>query len=87
MAGRKKALEMNRFDQKEEFMGKHLLLEKAVVYPLPKSNPKMEGYFFDDLKGYWVNKQTGAPMMLDENCQRPQSKKNDIETGEDRKGE
>lgn len=68
-------------------MKEHLLLEKAYVYPLPKTNPDMEGYEFDNERGYWVEEKSGEPFILDKRHPGPRSKKCDIETGEDQKGE
>lgn len=68
-------------------MSSHLLLEKAYVYPLSKLCPDMTGYRFDDTNGYWVIEKTGKPFVLDPMAQGPRSKKCDVETGEDQKGE
>ena len=68
-------------------MKEHLLLAKAYIYPLPKSEPILDGCEFDDKKGYWINIQNDMPFIFDEKGRRPQSKKCDNETGEDQKGE
>jgi hypothetical protein len=68
-------------------MKEHLLLEKAYVYPLPKSAPVMTGYAFDSKNGYWVKEDSGQPFVLDPSNPGPRSKKCDFETGEDAKGE
>lgn len=72
---------------KEKTMGKHILLDKAFIYPLPKSEPDMSGCSFDYSAGYWKIDEDESPYILNNNRPRPQSKKADVETGEDRKGE
>jgi hypothetical protein len=68
-------------------MKKHLLLEKAYVYPLPKATPETSGYKFDCKSGYWVVEKSGKPVVLDRANLGLSSKKCDLETGEDQKGE
>lgn len=68
-------------------MKEHLLLEKAYIYPLPKSTPDMHGCRFDHPNGFWVMEESGEPLVLDLSGQGPRSKKCDLETGEDQKGE
>lgn len=67
-------------------MKSHILLEKAFVYPLPQCPPDMQGLFFDSKKGFWINEE-GMPAVSIEAFAGPRSKKCDIETGEDQKGE
>lgn len=68
-------------------MKQHILLEKAYRYPDPKKIPMPENCTFVQHSGYWRNNITGEIMMLSDTPRRPQSKKQDIETGEDQKGE
>lgn len=68
-------------------MKEHLLLEKAYIYPVEKTYPKMEGCEFDGKKGYWVISDSGVPLILHNEIIGPRTKKCDIETGEDQKGE
>lgn len=65
----------------------HLLLEKAYVYPLPKALLEPDGCVYDSKKGYWVLNGTEQPFILSECSRPPRSKKCDVETGEDQKGE
>lgn len=67
-------------------MKKHILEERAYTYELPRNKVKMQGYLFNDIKGFWVTKE-GTPCMEDGNFSKPTSKKCDVETGEDQKGE
>lgn len=67
-------------------MQKHILEEKAYTYELPKRNDKIKGAFWNDEKGFWVTK-SGNPCMEDKKFPKPTTKKCDIETGEDQKGE
>jgi len=68
-------------------MKQHLLLEKAFIYPLPKEEPVLTGCDFDIEKGYWVMNGSNIPLVFDKKGIRPRSKKADVETGEDQKGE
>lgn len=68
-------------------LNQHLLLEKAFVYPLPKEALDIAGYTYNESKGYWVTQGNQAPAILDSKMRKPVSKKCDVETGEDQKGE
>ena len=68
-------------------MKQHILLEKAYCYPEPTQILPPQDCTFAEKSGYWVNNSTGEIMMLSNDPRRPQSKKADIETGEDQKGE
>jgi len=69
-------------------MQKHLLLEKAYVYPLSTSRPELKGCEFDYRNGYWVLENSAKPYVLDKSYgSPPRTKKCDVETGEDQKGE
>jgi len=66
----------------------HLLLEKAFVYPLPKEKPHLEECCTYDLTGgYWLIDNSKNPLVFDNSFVKPRSKKEDVETGEDQKGE
>ncbi|MFB5284658.1 hypothetical protein [Peribacillus sp. Hz7] len=65
---------------------KHLLIKKAFVYTKPKEKPQLRGYYFLNSLGYWVDKDE-VPYVLDTRRPKPQTKKADVETGEDQKGE
>jgi hypothetical protein len=68
-------------------MKKHILLNKMSVYKINKQTEKLENYFYNHEKGYWINKLTSSPLILEKNSIGPRTKKNDVETGEDHKGE
>jgi hypothetical protein len=68
-------------------MRKHILLQKAVVYDVPIIKQTIPGYEYRTEDGFWVNKTTSTPLMFDDIDFKPRTKKEDIETGEDRKGE
>lgn len=68
-------------------MKTHLLLEKAYIYPIEEEKINLEEYSFNNTKGYWINKKSSQPLILDSSVQKPSSKKCDRETGEDQKGE
>lgn len=66
---------------------KHILLEKAFVYKKKQENFKNENYAYDYSLGYWIKKDNGKPAVYDPEFSGPRTKKEDIETGEDLKGE
>lgn len=66
---------------------KHILLEKLYVYPLRSQDDVLSDFEYDNIKGYWKNKITNVPLMFEELSIGPRTKKADVETGEDRKGE
>lgn len=68
-------------------MKQHILLEKSYRYPEPVETPMPENYIFAERSGYWRDNATGEIMMLSDDPRRPQTKKEDRETGEDQKGE
>lgn len=65
----------------------HILMEKAFIYDLPQDKPDMTGVYFDNIKGYWLNQSNNQPCIESKIFAAPRTKKADIETGEDRKGE
>lgn len=65
---------------------KNILLEKSKKY-LPKKIKSTSKTFFDDEKGYWILNRTGEPLVLSNVAKKLSTKKEDIETGEDQKGE
>lgn len=68
-------------------MTNHILLEKAKRYDAKPDGIEMSDCIFNETSGYWVNTSTNTPMMSGDNPQKRVSKKCDIETGEDLKGE
>lgn len=42
---------------------------------------------YDKVLGFWTSLTDNKPLVLSDNKYKPQTKKEDIETGEDRKGE
>ena len=68
-------------------MKNHILLNKMSVYKINQQTEKLENYFYCHEKGYWLNKLTYSPLIFEKNSIGPRTKKADVETGEDRKGE
>ncbi len=67
-------------------MNGHILLERARRYSEPTGVLTPIDCVFQETRGYWTKNGTNRPMMLDD--PKPvTSKKCDIETGEDQKGE
>lgn len=68
-------------------MKQHILLDKAYCYQIPQESQTPENCIFVQNSGYWRNTVTGEIMMLSNDPRHAQTKKQDIETGEDQKGE
>ena len=68
-------------------MKQHILLDKAYTYENTPRNLTPEGCSYDRVCGLWRVDNTGDIMMISDFAQRPETKKCDIETGEDQKGE
>jgi hypothetical protein len=68
-------------------MKNHILLDKAYIYPLPKTPLVPTGCIFDNEKGYWVINGSSDPLVQHKDYPILGTKKCDVETGEDRKSE
>ncbi len=68
-------------------MKDHILIEKAFRYPTSLAEPVPSNSTYQHKQGYWTINSTGTPLMQSEDARPSQSKKCDIETGEDQKGE
>ncbi|MFV0361611.1 MAG: hypothetical protein ACK5LL_00770 [Suipraeoptans sp.] len=68
-------------------MKKHILLEKAYTYENIPKKLTPDGCSYDRKRGLWKVDDTGEVMMVSNFARRPETKKQDIETGEDQKGE
>lgn len=68
-------------------MNEHIILEKAKRYSVADGILAPEGCIYKASEGFWVEKNSNTPMMRSNNPRKPTSKKCDIETGEDQKGE
>lgn len=65
----------------------HIILDNAKRYKVMGNVEKPKGYFYDDIVGYWRNELDGKAYVKSINYSSAVSKKHDIETGEDEKGE
>lgn len=66
----------------------HFLIDNSFKYDVPaKKSPLSNNFYYDEIRGYWREKLGDMPLMHIENEFKPQTKKADVETGEDRKGE
>ena len=65
----------------------HIFISNLFIYDLPKDKPDLGGCSFDDIKGYWISNRSNKPCVEDISFSAPRTKKADIETGEDKKGE
>lgn len=68
-------------------MKEHIILEKAMKYNIPDQNLTPNGCTYNAKEGFWIDKSSNTAMMKSDNPQKPVTKKFDIETGEDHKGE
>jgi hypothetical protein len=69
-------------------MKENLVIHQAFKYEVGSSKIEIPtNYGYNTASGYWVNEMTKTPMVLDPEGIKPRTKKEDIETGEDRKGE
>lgn len=65
----------------------HPLLERAQKYPRQDVDLAPEGCVYDDKVGAWRFIRTGVLWVETPGREGPRTKKEDIETGEDQKGE
>lgn len=70
-------------------MKEHILLEKAHTYDNVRKSLKPEGCTYQSQEGYWTLNSNGQVMMKSDDPKKPKpaTKKWDVETGEDQKGE
>lgn len=66
----------------------HIIIDKAKKYQKREHDINFSTiYRYNFLRGFWENRENGLPLMVIKDNFRPGTKKADIETGEDRKGE
>ena len=70
-------------------MDRHILLQNAFIYENTKKDEdlKPKNCIYDHKNGFWRVKDSHEVMMISDFAERPETKKCDIETGEDQKGE
>lgn len=72
-------------------MSAHILFEKAYLFPKRKTGKELEGCVYDSIKGAWMREENGELIALVRSCDPNKpvagTKKCDVETGEDVKGE
>lgn len=66
---------------------KHILLQKALKYKRRKEIEDPQGFSFDSLVGAWINNTDKTYLIQAKGFKALATKKEDIETGEDKKGE
>lgn len=66
---------------------KHILLQKAFIYKKREKITPPIGYEFNCFLGAWVSISDKSLLVNHENFPWKGTKKNDIETGEDQKGQ
>jgi len=65
----------------------HILTRLTVAHPLRQAPPMPDGWEFDSQVGAWTDPHTGRFMVHDVDSPNCGTKKNDLETGEDAKGQ
>ena len=65
----------------------HLLLQLAKGYDTPASLKGPHGFHYDWEKGAWLDDHSGQYYAFSSKRRPPETKKSDVETGEDQKGE
>lgn len=65
----------------------HIILKKAKKYNVPDQDLNPKGCSYKAKEGFWVNSSSNTAMMRSDDPKKPTSKKCDVETGEDQKGE
>ncbi len=68
-------------------MRNHIILEESFKYDLPKKENIPNNYQYSEEDGFWRNITNSIPLIEDSDGPKPQTKKQDVETGEDRKGD
>lgn len=66
---------------------KHILLQKALKYKQRKAIEEPKGFSFDSLLGAWINNLDKSFLIFAHNFKALGTKKEDVETGEDQKGQ
>ncbi|MBR0413749.1 MAG: hypothetical protein IJI67_01600 [Clostridia bacterium] len=68
-------------------MKKHIIIEKSKKYVLTNQELVPAGCSYNSKGGFWVDDSSNIAMMRSLNFELAATKKCDIETGEDQKGE
>lgn len=66
---------------------KNLIIEKSFKYDDKTYVTINENTHYNQELGFWILDKDHSPLVLSDSSYKPQSKKCDVETGEDKKGE
>ena len=66
---------------------KHILLQKALIYKKRKEIEEPKGFSFNSLIGAWIDNADKTFLIQSKGFKALGTKKEDIETGEDQKGQ
>ncbi len=64
----------------------HLLIQRATAKPIPSRPVTPPTARYSVVCGMWIDTRTGEPLVRSEDWEPPQTKKADVERGEDQKG-
>ncbi len=67
--------------------GKHVIIKNMVSFNLNIGNPAPQNAKYDLNRGAWISDSTNDFITKLPEVERPSTKKNDVETGEDLKSE
>lgn len=72
-------------------MFEHILFDKAYIFSQERAGKEPSGCVYDQIKGAWMREENGKEVALVRSCDPNKpvagTKKCDVETGEDVKGE
>jgi hypothetical protein len=66
---------------------KHILLKNSFSYKKRKQIEEPKGYIFNQNMGAWIHEISSSLLVMSKEFTALGTKKEDIETGEDQKGE
>lgn len=66
---------------------KHILLKRTFKYRKCKDINPPKDYFYNSILGAWINITSKLPLIFADDFKAQGTKKRDVETGEDNKGQ
>jgi hypothetical protein len=66
---------------------KHILFEKALIYKKRKDITPSDEFKYDHVLGAWINRADHSLLIESSDFKAKTTKKMDVETGEDQKGQ
>ena len=66
---------------------RHILLQKALIFKKQKDITPDKAYHYDSNLGAWIDKDKSKALVNSQDFKTQSTKKLDVETGEDNKGQ